>query len=122
MKFQELKVRQLSRALVKSMYMTFSSHRDYWFKDQILRACVSIMNNVAEGNGRDTASQFSHFLNIAAWSANEVKSMLYVWLDVWYISEDQLENLYENVSHVCSMLIKFKKSLLQKTLPMSGSS
>lgn len=118
MKFEELKVRQKSRLLVKTLYSIFWLNKDYSFKDQICRAWISIMNNIAEWNDRNTNTQFCHFLNIAIGSANEVRSMLYVALDLWYITSDLFEELLDQLFEVCGMLAKFRKILFLKNAPI----
>ena len=58
------------------IYLLFENSKDYSFKDQIQRATVSIMNNIAEGYERRTNNEFKHFLYIAKGSCGEVRSML----------------------------------------------
>jgi four helix bundle protein len=62
--------------------------------DQIQRACVSIMANIAEGFGRNGATEFIRYLTIAQSSAIEVQSHLYIALDLHYISQPDFERLY----------------------------
>ena len=80
--FEELVVWQVARDLTQDIYSALADNRDYGFRDQIQRASISIMNNIAEGfqrhkNTNDNKS-FSLFLNYAYGSCGEVKSMLYV--------------------------------------------
>jgi four helix bundle protein len=79
---------QLARALVKEIsHITFTDKisRNYSLKDQIQRAALSIMNNISEGFERHSDKEFAYFLNIAKGSAGEVRSMLFVMLDMNYI-------------------------------------
>src|SRR4051794_28087128 len=64
--------------------------KDFGLRDQIRRASVSIMANIAEGHGRRSNSEFSNFLNIARGSAHEVQSHLYVALGLGYIVSQAL--------------------------------
>ena len=77
------------------IYAAFKQNKDYSFNDQIQRAAVSIMNNIAEGFDRNKISkdnkQFISFLNIANGSCGEVKSMLYLAQDLQYLSIEQSE-------------------------------
>jgi four helix bundle protein len=89
-----LQVWQDARALVKSIYeltalKNFS--KDFGLKDQVQRASVSIMNNISEGYERDNNREFIKFLGYSKGSAGEVRSMLYVALDLNYISNDQFK-------------------------------
>lgn len=59
-------------------YREFQYGHDYGFKDQIQRAAVSIMNNIAEGSESGSNANYIHFLNIAKGSCAEVRSMLYL--------------------------------------------
>ena len=88
--------------------------KDYSFKDQIQRAAVSVMNNVAEGFERGSNKDFAKFLFIARGSVGEVRSMLYLALDQKYITDEQFKEAYNlcvRDSQLCWGLIKH----LQKT-------
>lgn len=69
--------------------------RDYGLKDQICRATVSVMPNIAEGFGRESNDDFRRFLAIAKASANEVQSQLYIAVDQEYINQPQFEQGYQ---------------------------
>ena len=90
-KFEDLVVWQLARTLVKDIYSSLKTCRDFGFNDQLQRAAVSIMNNIAEGFERSNYSkdnkQFLNFLNIAYGSCGEVRSMFYAAEDLGYIDE-----------------------------------
>lgn len=75
-RFEEIIAWQKSKDLYKEIYLLFENSKDYSFKDQIQRATVSIMNNIAEGYERRTNNEFKHFLYIAKGSCGEVRSML----------------------------------------------
>ena len=95
--FEELIIWQEARKICTRIYADFKRIRDYGFNDQIQRAAVSIMNNIAEGFDRSKISkdnkQFISFLNIASGSCGEVKSMLYLAQDLNYLSQDEAEKL-----------------------------
>ena len=78
--FEELVIWQISKDVVREIYILFRENRDYGFRDQIQRAAVSIMNNISEGFQRNKFSkdnkQFINFLNISYGSCAEVRSML----------------------------------------------
>jgi four helix bundle protein len=63
--FEELRIWQESRLLVKDIYALSNSLKDYGFKDQLQRASISIMNNIAEGSESGTDKLFVRYLNIA---------------------------------------------------------
>ena len=78
-----------AREMVSDIYRLMSGNHDYGFKDQIQRASVSIMNNIAEGFEYDSDSAFVRYLNIAKGSCSEVKSMLYLCEDLGYCTEEE---------------------------------
>ncbi|MCP5487536.1 MAG: four helix bundle protein [Verrucomicrobia bacterium] len=89
-KFEELDCWQVARELTREVYaLTVGDdcRRDFGFVDQIRRASVSIMNNVAEGFERGSDKEFIKFLYIARASAGEVRSMTYVGLDQGYLAD-----------------------------------
>lgn len=94
--FKEIQAWQHARILVGSIYRMCLNGRikhDYAFIDQIRRAAVSIMSNIAEGFDSGSNKTFIQFLNYAFRSASEVESLLYVALDVGYISQNEFETL-----------------------------
>ena len=75
--FKELKVWQNARVLVKEIYLStgnFPTEEKYGITSQIRRSAISIPSNIAEGCGRRTDKDFSHFLNIALGSAYELQT------------------------------------------------
>jgi len=94
-KIEDIIIWQESRMLVKDIYGLFKSCRDFSFKDQIQRAAISIMNNIAEGFERRGDKEFRRFLYIAKGSCGEVHSMLYAAFDLGYIDKQTFTNLYE---------------------------
>ena len=100
-RFEELRIWQSAREQCKVIYQTFSKNKDFGFKDQIQRAAVSVMNNIAEGFERRTKKDFAHFLDLSKGSSGEVRSMLYLAEDRRYLSQSAAENLrteYKNLS------------------------
>ena len=108
-KFEDLQIWQKARILSSICYRTFSENKDYGFKDQIQRAAVSVMNNIAEGFERMGNKEFRKFLFISKGSCGEVRSMLYLALDLRYISQnefDKISLLSTEISKMLSSLIK----------------
>jgi four helix bundle protein len=94
--FEDFIAWQKARKLTRQIYTTTNLpkfSRDFALKDQIRRAAVSIMSNIAEGFERGRASEFHQFLSIAKGSCAELRSQLYTAVDAAYISEDQFEEL-----------------------------
>ena len=91
--FEDLEVWQDARTLAKSIYELMSDNRDFGFRDQIQRAAVSIMNNIAEGSESGSNATNIRFLNIAKGSCAEVRSMLYLANDLDYAQGIDLDTL-----------------------------
>ena len=85
--------------------------RDFALRDQIRRAAVSIMVNIAEGHGRRTETEFANFLNIARGSAIEVQSHLYVALDLDHIEQSDFDEIYETLNEISKMTISLAQYL-----------
>ena len=86
------KARQLSRKIYQATSLPGFS-RDFGLKDQIRRAAISIMSNIAEGFERGRAAEFHQFLSIAKASCAELRSQLYVALDAKYLTQFQFQEL-----------------------------
>ncbi len=84
-KFEEIISWQKARELNLIIYSHFKNSKDFGFRDQIQRASVSIMNNIAEGFERGGNKEFKNYLYISKASCAEVRSMLYLALDLGYI-------------------------------------
>ena len=86
------KARQLSRRIYQATSLPGFA-RDFGLKDQIRRAAISIMSNIAEGFARGRAAEFHQFLSIAKASCAELRSQLYVAFDARYLTEFQFHEL-----------------------------
>ncbi|MEK7615706.1 MAG: four helix bundle protein [Patescibacteria group bacterium] len=102
-KFEDLICWQKARELTRGIYHALLNCRDYGFRDQIQRAVVSILSNIAEGFERGTRDEFINYLFIAKGSAGEVRAQLYVALDAGYIDKNVFEIL-TNLTMDCSRL------------------
>ena len=97
--FEELRIWQDARVFVNSIYDLTENIKDYGFKDQIQRAAVSVMNNIAEGFDYGSDTMFIKYLDISKASCGEVKSML-------YLAEDRKFCSKEKSSEDCSQYFK----------------
>lgn len=108
-RFEDIIAWQKAKELTIQVYQLFENSKDFGFKDQIQRASVSVMNNIAEGFERKSNNEFKHFLFIAKGSCGEVRSMLYLAKELNKISNDNFESLFalsEEISKILSGLIK----------------
>ena len=113
-RFEDIEARQEARSLVRAVYLTTGkgafSH-DFGLRDQIQRAAVSAMSNIAEGFERGSNREFLQFLYIAKGSIGEVRSQLYAALDLGYITGDDFDRLSSSAFTVSKKLSTFIKYL-----------
>ena len=113
-KFEEIECWKRARQLTRRVYEVTNTPafaKDFGLKDQIRRASVSVMSNIAEGYDRSGTAEFVHFLATAKGSAAEVKCQLYVAKDQGYIQEDAFIELSALASETGSMLAGLMKYL-----------
>lgn len=113
-RFEDIEAWQEARKLVKMIYgltNTGPFSKDFGLRDQIQRAAVSAMTNIAEGFDCDSKAEFARFLGIARRSAVEVQSLLYTAFDIQYIIEAQLKEYYEQARKTKALIGGFKRSL-----------
>lgn len=109
--FKDLIVWQQSKDFTFQIYVHFRDIRDFGFRDQIQRASVSIMNNIAEGYARRSDKSFRQFLLIAKGSTAEVESMLILAGELKYIDHDKQEQLINQAESIGKLLSAFIKKL-----------
>jgi len=112
--FENLKVYQLARYLVKDVYLlqnTFPKEERYALGDQVRRAASSITANLAEGSGRQSIKEKIHFIEISFGSMTEVFCELQTACDLNYIKTEQLDALRPQFTEVAKMLSGLRNSL-----------
>lgn len=112
-RFEDLVCWQRARELVSGVYKAFSDCRDRGFTDQIQRASVSVMSNIAEGFESGTRAEFVNYLYIAKASCGEVRAQLYAAHDIGYLNIEifkDLKNKAEETSKLLSSFITAVKS------------
>jgi four helix bundle protein len=115
--FEDIQAWKTCRILAKEIYQETSRaplSRDFGFRDQIRRAAVSGMSNIAEGFERGGNKEFHQFLSMAKGSVGEVRSQLYVALDVGYLEKKDFDRLFA-VAHEAGRLIGGFMSYLEKS-------
>ena len=121
-KFEDLKVFKKARELIKDIYGITNNgvfSVDYALKEQIRRAGISIISNIAEGFERGSSKDFIKFLYISKGSCGEVRAQLIVAFDQGYITDDIYNSLSEQCLGINSMihnLIKYRKEYQKKEI------
>jgi four helix bundle protein len=115
-RFEDLRAWQAARSLTLAVYALARSERfrrDFALSDQIRRAAVSTMNNVAEGFDSASRVEFSRFLRYASRSASEVQSCLHVALDQDYVTQVEFDRTYLAAASVRKLCVALIRSLRQ---------
>jgi four helix bundle protein len=118
-RFEDIDAWQNARVLTKAIYAVSNDgnfSRDFGLRDQIRRASVSVMSNIAEGFGRGGNREFIQFLSIAKGSATEVQAQLYVALDAGLIDQNQFNNLFELATSTGNLIGGFIRYLHKSDL------
>ncbi|MEK7653069.1 MAG: four helix bundle protein [Patescibacteria group bacterium] len=110
-RFEDIVAWQKAKILTIEIYKIFDKNRDFGFRDQIRRASVSIMNNIAEGFERKGDKEFKNFLFIAKGSCGEVRSMLCLAQELRYIAESEFTTIYNLSLEISKILSGFIKIL-----------
>lgn len=113
-RFEDIEAWKAARELSQEVYKITAQGqftRDHGLRDQIQRAAVSIMANIAEGFDGRSNREFIQFLGYAFRSATEVQSHLYVALDQGYIDEEQFDELYHQALRVKKLINGFIRYL-----------
>ena len=108
-RFEDIIAWQKAKTLNILVYAIFKSCKDYSFRDQLQRASVSVMNNIAEGFERRSNKEFKQFLFIAKGSCGECRSMLDLAKELGLIDQTDFEKAYSlslEISRMLSGLIK----------------
>ena len=120
-KFEELEIFQTARTLTRLIYTITNEgafSKDYGLRDQMRRAAVSIMSNIAEGFESRTNALFIEFLGRAKGSAGEFRAQCYVALDVGYIDQGQFQDL-ASFAEKCSRQINSLMAYLKEHRSMT---
>ncbi len=113
-RFEDIQAWQKARISTKQIYLLTKDGeflRDYDLRSQIRRSSVSIMSNIAEGQGRRTDKDFANFLNISLGSVAETKSHLYVALDLDYIGDKVFNENYGKLDEIGRMIFALSNHL-----------
>jgi four helix bundle protein len=118
-KFEDIEAWQLAREMTKAIYAISNDGafaRDFGLRDQIRRASVSIMSNIAEGFERGGDKEFLQFVSLAKGSSGEVRAQLYVALDAGYIDQQTFSRLSDMATQINRMLAGLMKYLRSSEL------
>jgi len=121
--FVEIEAWQKARELTGLVYVATRSagfSKDFALRDQVRRASISIMANIAEGFGRSGSVEFIQFLAVAKGSACEVISHVYVALDQGYVSQEEFDRLNSLAEKTVDLIGGLMRSHRSKAQNISG--
>ena len=109
--FEDLDVWKRALALSADLYKGLRGLRDYGFKDQLTRAGLSIASNIAEGMERDSKGDRARYLTISRSSCGEVRTQVYVGIDVGYIDGEIGQRWIKESREIAAMLVGLSRSI-----------
>jgi four helix bundle protein len=118
-KFEDLESWRKARELTNTVYAATATGRftrDFGLKDQIRRASISILSNIAEGFERSGDKEFLQFLAVAKGSCGEVRAQLYIAVDQGYLSQELFMSLSEKTHEISRLISGLMKYLSQSEL------
>lgn len=116
-RFEDLEVWQTARELTRRIYALTNEGafaRDFGLRDQMRRAAVSVVSNIAEGFESRTQALFVEFLGRAKGSAGELRAQCYVALDAGYLTTEQFEAVMELADQCSRQLYRLMSYLEQQ--------
>lgn len=111
MKFEDMEIWKRSARLSAELYKAFTSCNDFGFRDQITRAGLSIPSNIAEGSERGSKKDFIRFLQFAKGSCGELRTQVYIGMEIGYISQEQGNEWLKETRKLSAMLVGFINSI-----------
>lgn len=114
MKFEDIEVWKKSARLSSDLYKYFAAINDYGFKDQITRSGLSIPSNIAEGAERNSKKDFIRFLQYAQGSCGELRTQIYIGIDIGYISQEVGKEWIQTTRELSAMLVGFINSIQEQ--------
>ena len=118
-KFEDLESWKKARKLTNTVYLATAAGnftRDFALKDQIRRASISILSNIAEGFERGGDKEFLQFLAVAKGSCGEVRAQLYIAMDQGYLKQDTFEGLSVDANDIGRLISGLMKYLSRSEL------
>ena len=111
MQFEDLEIWKITEKLIINVYKITKQIKDFWFRDQLQRACISIANNISEWYERWSIKDKQRFFRFAKWSCWEVRNMVHFGLKLWYMSQKEYDELYNQCVSIGKMMYNFIKKI-----------
>jgi four helix bundle protein len=115
--FEDLEVWQRARVLAREEYRHTERFKDWSLRDQMRRAAVSVASNIAEGAERNGNAEFQQFIGIAKGSAAELRTQIYLAVDLGLIASEEGAPMVEETKLLGAKLEALRRSLIRR-LPL----
>ncbi len=115
--FEDLEVWQRARVLVREVYQRTEAFKDWSLRDQMRRAAVSVASNIAEGAERNANTEFNQFIGIAKGSAAELRTQLYLAMDLGLIANTEGMRMVDETKLLGAKLESLRRSLARRPTP-----
>ena len=109
--FENLDVWKRSCRLSVELWQLLKNSNEYWLKEQMLRSALSIPSNIAEGCERNSKAEFRRFINIAKGSAAELRTQVYIAIEIGVLKKESIEKFIEELKAITKMLQALINSL-----------
>jgi len=117
--FEDLEIWKISKDFTVELYKITHNknfNKDFSLRDQLRRASISIISNIAEGFERNGNKEFIQFLSIAKGSAGEIRAQIVIAFELKYITDKEFEKLHKDISQVSKQLSGFINYIKQSEL------
>ena len=110
-KFEDLIAWQKAKELTAKLYNACKNCKEYGLKDMVTKAGIVMMNQIAEGFERRSNKEIKIAFLIAKWGTSQMRSMIYMLLELWCITQEEFKEFYDITWHITKMLLAFVKSI-----------
>lgn len=110
-KFEDLIAWQKAKELTLKLYDACKNCKEYGLKDVLIKTNITIMNRIAEGFENRSNKAIKEAFIDAKWGTSQMRSMLYLLLELGYITQEEFKSFYDMTRHVTKMLMAFVKSI-----------
>ena len=109
-RFEDIEAWKTARELTRMIYSLTDQGpfaKGFGLRNQIQRAAVSVMSNIAEGFESRTQAQFLEYLGRSKASAGEVRCQLYIALDLKYLAQEQFKQAFDLADKSSRQIARF---------------
>jgi four helix bundle protein len=111
MAFENLEVWKRSARLSANVFKSLRECKDFGYRDQITRSSLSVPSNIAEGMERSSAREKCRFLEIAKGSCGELRTQIYIGMEIDYIDKEQGMVWIQETKEISAMLVGLMQTL-----------